>query len=270
MKLAIAILALICLWMSSAVAQQTTITGSFVQGGLVVGKTIVGATVQFAGRTLRVSDDGVFVFGFHRDDPPSMHLAVQYPDGEAETINLTVAQRDYDIQRINGLPKKKVTPPKDVIERIQREAAAVRKARSRDTTGTEFLDGFLWPVDGKITGVYGSQRILNGKPRQPHYGIDIAAPKGTPVLAPAAGIVSFAEGDLYYSGGTLMIDHGHGFASTFLHMETLAVQVGQHVNQGDPIGTVGSTGRSTGPHLDWRVNWFEKRLDAQLLDFIQK
>ncbi|RVU36983.1 M23 family metallopeptidase [Hwanghaeella grinnelliae] len=237
---------------------------------MVIGHTEPGATVRFADRTLRVSDDGVFVFGFHRDDPPNMSLEVEYPDKTAETIALEIAQRQYDIQRIDGLPQKKVSPPAEVIERIQREAAAVRKARARDTGIEEFVNGFLWPVDGPISGVYGSQRVLNGKPRQPHYGVDVAAPTGTPVAAPAAGTVSFAEPDLYFSGGTLMIDHGHGLASAFLHMQSVEVKVGERVERGQRIGTVGATGRATGAHLDWRVNWFEKRLDPQLLTIIKQ
>ena len=252
-----------------ALADRTVLDGVFSQGGMVIGQTEPGATVRFADRTLRVSKDGTFVFGFHRDDPPTMSLEVEYPDKTSETIPLTVAQRQYDIQRIDGLPQKKVSPPAEVIERIQREAAAVRAARAGDTDIQEFVHGFLWPVDGPISGVYGSQRVLNGEPRQPHYGVDIAAPTGTPVAAPAAGTISFAEPDLYFSGGTLMIDHGHGLASAFLHMQSVEVAVGQRVERGQRIGTVGATGRATGAHLDWRVNWFEKRLDPQLLTIVK-
>lgn len=253
-----------------AQAGQTSLDGVFSQGGMVIGRTEPGARVHFEDRRLRVSQDGVFIFGFHRDDPPNMSLHIAYPDNTEETIALKVEQRQYDIQRIDGLPQKKVSPPPDVIERIQREAAAVRKARARDTDIEAFLLGFLWPADGPITGVYGSQRVLNGEPRQPHYGVDVAAPTGTPVVAPAAGTVSFAEPDLYFSGGTLMIDHGHGLASAFLHMEKIEVKLGDRIERGQRIGTIGATGRATGAHLDWRVNWFEKRLDPQLLTIVQE
>jgi len=266
----IVLLATLFLATFPALAGRTVLDGVFSQGGMVIGHTEPGAKVRFADRVLRVSEHGTFVFGFHRDDPPTMSLEVEYPDETVETIALEVEQRQYDIQRIDGLPQKKVSPPAEVIERIQREAAAVREARARDTELEEFTHGFLWPVDGPISGVYGSQRILNGKPRQPHYGVDVAAPAGTPVSAPAAGTVSFAEPDLYFSGGTLMIDHGHGLASAFLHMQSVDVTVGQRVERGQRIGTVGATGRATGAHLDWRVNWFEKRLDPQLLSIVEQ
>lgn len=263
------LLVLVLFSVSPAFADRTELNGVFSQGGMIIGRTEPGAVVRFEDRVLQVSKDGIFVFGFHRDDPPDMTLAIYYPDKTAETIALKVAQREYDIQRIDGLPQKKVTPPAEVIARIQREAAAVREARARDTAMEEFLNGFLWPVDGPITGIYGSQRILNGNPRQPHYGVDIAAATGTAIIAPAAGTISFAETDLYFSGGTLMIDHGHGLASAFLHMESIDVAPGERVERGQRIGTVGATGRATGAHLDWRVNWFEKRLDPQLLTIVK-
>ena len=158
-----------------------------------------------------------------------------------------------------------VTPPESVLARIKSENAKIAEARAQDRAEPDYLTGFVWPTVGRISGVYGSQRILNGKPRQPHYGIDIAAPAGTPVRAPADGIVTLAEGDLYYTGGTLIIDHGHGLTSAFLHMKDVEVALGQRVRQGERIGTVGSTGRSTGPHLDWRINWFKARIDPSLL-----
>jgi len=269
-RILVPLVALVLLAAFPALAERTILNGVFSQGGLVIGRTEPGATVRFEDRVLRVSGDGVFAFGFHRDDPPEMSLQIDYPDKSGETIPLKVKQRSYDIQRIDGLPQKKVTPPPEVIERIQREAAAVREARARDTAVEEFLNGFLWPVDGPISGVYGSQRVLNGTPRQPHYGVDVAAPVGTPVVAPAAGTVSFADADLYYSGGTLMIDHGHGLASAFLHMHSVDVAAGERVQRGQRIGTVGATGRVTGAHLDWRVNWFEKRLDPQLLTIVKE
>lgn len=258
---------LLCLLLlcGPAWAGSVDLSGPFVQGGMIVGKTAPGATAALDGKPLRVSEDGVFVFGLHRDDTGSVTLSVILPDGKAISRSEKIEPRTFDIQRIDGLPPKKVTPPEEVLNRIRREAEAVRAARARDTAIVAFAGSFLWPVEGRISGVYGSQRILNGQPRQPHYGVDIAAATGTPVAAPAAGLVSFADNDLYFSGGTLMIDHGHGVASTFLHLEKIDVKVGDWVERGARIGTVGETGRATGPHLDWRVNWFEKRLDPQLL-----
>lgn len=241
-----------------------SLDGQFVQGGFAFGEVLPGSAVSFDGIDVTVGADGRFVIGFHRDDPAQMVLTVIGPDGVTIDKPLAIAQRDYDIQYIDGLPPNKVTPPQEVLDRISADAALVRGARNRNSPDTWYDSGWVWPTVGRISGVFGSQRVLNGKPRQPHYGIDIAAPAGTPVLAPADGVVSLVHPDMYYSGGTMMIDHGRGLASTFLHMDTITVQEGQAVRQGDPVGTVGSTGRSTGPHLDWRINWFGKRLDAAL------
>lgn len=255
------------LWQSSpaGAAGLFELQGSFVEGGLALGRTEPDATVTFDGRPIRVAPDGRFVIGFHRDEADELLLVIDHSDGQRTKRWLPVAQREYDIQRIDGLPPKKVSPPQEVQDRISAEAAMVRKARAVDSPRTWFDSGWRWPVTGRITGVFGSQRILNGQPKQPHYGIDIAAPEGTPFFAPSDGTVSLVHDDMYYSGGTLMIDHGHGLASTFLHLATIEVTEGDRVRKGDRLGTVGSTGRSTGPHLDWRVNWFDKRLDAALL-----
>ena len=246
-------------------AVTLTLEGDKVQGGLMLGRTDPGTAVFFDGRSIRVSPDGQFVIGFTRDAKPSAMLELRAPDGGVRTEKITVKKRDYKIQRIDGLPPKMVTPPKNVLDRIRRENRMIRKARSQDTGETLYLSGWIWPSTGRISGVYGSQRILNGKPRQPHYGIDIAAPAGTTVVAPSDGIVSLVETDFYYTGGTIILDHGHGLSSAFLHMKDVTVKKGQRVRQGDKIGTVGSTGRSTGAHLDWRINLFDARIDPALL-----
>ncbi len=244
---------------------QVKLEGDFVQGGLVFGRAAPGAEVALDGRPLRLDPEGRFVFGFHRDAPAEAVLSLRTPEGLTEERRLAIESRDYEVQRIDGLPPKMVTPPDSVLARIKADAAKVRAARAEDLPRGDFLGGFIWPAHGRISGVYGSQRILNGQPRQPHYGIDVAAPTGAPVWAPAGGVVTLAEDDLYYTGGTVIIDHGHGLSSTFLHMETVTVKVGDEVRQGDPLGTIGATGRATGPHLDWRMNWFEARVDPQLL-----
>ncbi|MCG8361557.1 MAG: M23 family metallopeptidase [Kiloniellales bacterium] len=246
-------------------ADEPDLQGDFVQGGLVQGRTVPGAEVRLGERRVRVSADGRFILGFGRDAAASQALRVTLPDGTVVARTLTVAPRDYAVQRIDGLPPSKVTPPAEVLARIKREAAEIRAVRDRDRPERGFDSGFIWPVTGRISGVFGSQRILNGEPRQPHYGIDIAAPAGTPVVAPADGVVTYRNADMYFSGGTLMIDHGQGLMSGFLHLQSIAVAEGQPVAQGETIGTVGATGRATGPHLDWRVNWFQERLDAGLL-----
>ncbi len=182
---------------------------------------------------------------------------------------LQVARREYNIQRVEGVPQATVTPPPEQLERIRREAALVADARAPSIERPELIEkvlaGFVWPAQGPISGVYGSQRFYNGEPRNPHYGVDVAVPKGTPVHAPAAGVVTLAEPDLYFSGGTVILDHGYRLSSTFLHMSEVSVQVGDELQAGDLIGAVGSTGRATGPHLDWRMNWRQERIDPQLL-----
>lgn len=250
---------------ASAAAEDLRLDGEFAQGGLVMGTTAPGAEVTYNGRLLRVSPKGQFLFGFGREAPSEGRLQVRLPDGREIERVLEIRQRDYKIQRIDGLPPKMVTPPQEVLDRIARESAQIAAVRAVDRAETDFESGFDWPAYGRISGVYGSQRVLNGEPRRPHYGIDIAAPAGSPVVAPADGIVSLAEHDLYYTGGTIIIDHGHGLTSAFLHMKDVTVSPGQKVRKGTPIGTVGSTGRSTGPHLDWRINWFEERLDPAFL-----
>lgn len=235
------------------------------QGGLVRGGAPPGTAITLDGRHLRVSPEGYFAFGFGRDAPPEAVLVVSYPGGEQETRSLAIAPRDYRIQHIDGLPKKMVTPPPEILKRIREEGAKVREARAFDTADMDLFAPFVWPARGPISGVYGSQRILNGEPRRPHFGVDIAAPTGTPVRAPAGGGIRLAEPGLYYSGGTVILDHGHGLSSSFLHMSRVDVAVGQQVAQGEVIGAIGATGRVTGAHLDWRMNWFERRLDPALL-----
>jgi murein DD-endopeptidase MepM/ murein hydrolase activator NlpD len=246
-------------------APAVALTGAFTQGGLVLGRTEPGSRVEFEGRPVHVSPDGLFLIGFGREAPPEALLRVTTPDGRVEQRRITVAARTYEIQRIDGLPEKMVSPDKALLARIAAEAAAVAHARAHDTEASWFAQGFVWPATGPISGVYGSQRILNGKPRQPHYGVDIAAPAGTPVGAPGEGIVVLAEPDLYLSGGTIIIDHGQGLSSTLMHLASVEVRVGDHVMPGERIGTVGATGRATGPHLDWRINLFDTRIDPQLV-----
>ena len=229
------------------------------------GRVAPGTEVRFLGRRVRVSPDGLFVIGFGRDFAPKATLKLRHADGREEVRDLTIRRRQYRIQRIDGLPPKMVTPSAKALSRIRREAALIRAVRATDTGRAWFRDGFAWPAIGPISGVFGSQRVLNGKPRRPHYGVDVAAPEGTIVRAPAPGRVALAEPDLYFTGGTVMVDHGHGLTSVYSHLASVTVTVGRTLAQGDPLGTIGATGRATGAHLDWRLNWFEQRLDPALL-----
>ncbi len=252
------LLALLCLPLSG---QALELEGELSQGALVRGQVAPGSQVWLNGEPVRVNAGGRFVMGFDRSAERQQQLTVAGPDGSRQQRTLTLAERDYQVQRIEGVPSRTVTPSEEHLARIRREAEQVREVRKTDSSLEGFLDSFIWPASGRITGVYGSQRIYNGEPRSPHYGIDIAAPAGAPVVAPADGVVTLAAPDLFYSGGTLIIDHGYGVSSTFLHLSAFEVEPGDRVRQGDLVARVGSSGRSTGPHLDWRMNWYEVRVD---------
>lgn len=239
--------------------------GEFIQGGLLVGHAAKGAKVTFDDIKVKVSADGVFLVGFGRDHPKESQLKVILPSGKKIFRTLKVQQRDYKIQRIDGLPKRKVSPKKMDYKRIKKESTKIKTARRMNEGRTDYLSGWHWPVKGPISGVYGSQRILNGKPRRPHFGVDIAVPTGTLVTAPADGVVTLAESDLFFSGGTLIVDHGQKLSSSFLHLSEILVEVGTRVRVGDPIAKVGATGRVTGAHLDWRMNFHKHQIDPQLL-----
>lgn len=240
-------------------------TGRFTQGALLLGETEPGAKVWLDGKPVRVHSDGRFVIGFGYDAPPTARLEIENNQGRRAAETLTIEKRQYDIQRIDGLPPAQVTPPPQILDRIKRENERIADVRRIDTADPLIFGGWVWPADGRVTGIYGSQRILNGEARQPHFGIDIAAPEGSPVRATTDGIVTLADADLYFTGGTIIIDHGFGVSATYSHLKTLNVKEGDRVRQGQVIATVGSTGRSTGPHLDWRVNWFNVRIDPQLV-----
>jgi murein DD-endopeptidase MepM/ murein hydrolase activator NlpD len=239
--------------------------GSFVQGGLVLGKVPLGYSVIYGDQKLKISDKGYFLLGFGRDAPETVMLTVVDAQAKQSIEALSLIQRVYSTQRIEGVPQQTVTPSETDLNRIRNDARMVSTARAQITDKLDFLDGFVLPLDGTVTGVYGSQRVYNGVPKRPHYGIDYAAPTGTPVAAPAAGTVVFAHSDLFYSGGTLIIDHGHGLNSTFLHLSEILVEQGQRVERGALVAKVGASGRATGPHLDWRMNWRNERIDPDLV-----
>ncbi len=235
--------------------------GKFIQGHFIIGKTDPSSKVKIDKKQIKVSKNGYFAFGLEKDRKYDVVITIE-KDGVKNKITKRVQKRKYNIQRIDGLEEKKVTPPEEVYERIKKENKLIAEARAIDSDLDFFKDKFIIPVDDAvITGVYGSQRILNGKPRWPHYGLDFAQKEGTPVKAMLNGTVTLVEPDLYYTGGTLIFDHGHGISTLYMHMKEIFVKKGQKINQGDIIGTVGATGRATGPHLDIRLNWFGTRLD---------
>lgn len=268
LKTQCALLAALLLAPCMAAAQQcVSLQGQLVQGGLIWGQAAPGSRVTLDEEPLDVLADGTFIAGFGRDAAPGAELVVT--ESGSCTQALQIARREYNIQRVEGVPQETVTPPPEQLERIRKERELVRSAKSRTLRRPELLQaalaGFQWPAVGPISGVYGSQRVYNGEPRSPHYGVDVAMPTGTPVRAPAAGVITLAEPDLFYSGGTIILDHGYRLSSSFLHLSKVSVAVGQEVRAGDVIGEIGASGRATGPHLDWRMSWRSQRIDPQLL-----
>lgn len=266
-KIIIGILIYIGSFGVNAVESKVKLTGKFIQGGLVYGVTdsdIVKAKLGTVDLPI-YNDKRLVVFGFGRDAEAVDILSLEFADGTLFNQKLYIESREYDIDKVNGVAGKYVSPPKEVLTRISQEAGLIKAARAEMTYRLDFVNDVIQPAKGRISGVYGSQRVFNGVPKRPHFGLDIAAPTGTPVVAPWNGKVVLAEPDLYYSGGTLIIDHGMGITSTYIHLSKIDVAVGTVVTQGDKIAEIGATGRVTGAHLDWRLNWFTRRLDPQLL-----
>lgn len=254
---------MLLLWSLSLSA--ITLEGEKTQGSLLRGTAEPGTLVWLNGDPVKVSAQGYFAIGFGRDASLEHTLEYQPPGQEKQSMTLSLSKREYKIQHIEGLPPKMVTPPEEVLERIRNDNRQVALARQINDDRVDFMAQFMWPAEGPISGVYGSQRVLNDIPKRPHFGVDVAGPVGTPVHAPADGIVTLWVPDMYYSGGTMIIDHGHGVSSTFLHLHKSHVEQGSKVKQGQLVAEIGNTGRTTGPHLDWRINWFKERLDPALL-----
>ena len=221
---------------------------------MVIGNTSPATIVEVGGRTLSVAADGNFVFGVGRDEKGPLLVKIKQPASGWVEQRIAITPRDWPIENIKGVPPKTVNPPPEIAARIAREQAQVAATRDRDDPREDFAETFQWPVQGRISGRFGNQRVYNGTPKSPHSGMDIAVPTGTPVRAPASGVVTFAAPDLYLTGGTVLLDHGHGISSNFLHLSRIDVKVGDVVKQGDVIGAVGATGRATGPHLHWGMS----------------
>jgi len=244
-------------------AEDIKLQGELTQGSLLIGKVTPGSHVSLDGKELDVTRFGEFVFGFGRDSKLDHQISWKDPHNTLHIKNLKLKKRQYKTQKVDGVPQKTVTPSQDKLARIRAETALVKAARETRSMHRYFLQAFIAPFDGPVTGVYGSQRIYNGTPKRPHFGLDYAGPVGALIHAPANGVVTLTHDDMFYSGGTLILDHGHGVSSTFIHLSELLVHDGQEIKQGDVIAKVGAGGRSTGPHLDWRVNWYDVRIDPQ-------
>ncbi len=248
---------------SRAETSRLSLSGSLEEGGLVVGRAPLGTRILLDGNAIGVSGEGLFAFGFSYDQTKPALIDAHYADGSSETREVPPLVRKYEVQAINGLPEEYVSPPPEILARIKRENHLISVARARDTDGSDFASGLDWPVPGIVSGVFGSQRILNGKPMAPHLGVDIAAPAGTPIHAPADGVVSISD-DYYLDGGFTLLDHGRGVSTCYLHQSKRFVSEGDAVKRGEAIGLVGQTGRATGPHVHWGFNWFQVKLDASL------
>lgn len=246
-------------------AGDVRLHGEWRQGSVLVGQVEPGTRVWFRGVELKLTPQGDFVFGLDRDEEAEVWFKVQKPGSEPVSERHVVAKRDYEIQKIDGLAQDKVEPPKWALPRIAEDARRLKAARSQNLDQTGFAQAFIWPVTGRISGIFGSQRILNGTPKSPHAGVDVAVPTGTELRAPADGVVTLAVPDMYYTGGTLIIDHGHGLSSLMIHLSKLVAQEGQPVKQGEVVGLAGMTGRATGPHLHWAMSWLGARVDPQTL-----
>ena len=245
--------------------ERVVFPASVPQGALVFGKVPPGSQVRYRERLLRATGYGTVAFGVGRDETGPLKVDVTLPSGRVEPVSIAVTPRDWPVEHVNGVPPKTVNPPPEIAARIQREQALVTAARERDDERTDFALPFQWPVQGRISGRFGNARVYNGQPGAGHSGMDIAAPDGTPVKAPAGGVVTFASPDLYLTGGTVLLDHGHGVSSNCLHLSRIDVRVGDRIEPGQVIGAVGATGRATGPHLHWGMNWFDTRIDPLLV-----
>lgn len=250
---------------SDSVNTPIEFRGEFAQGGLIRGYAPGVEKVFLDDLAVQPTESGHFVFGFGRNASSAATLSVVFADGHVHKRQLSIRQRIYPTQRVDGVPNKTVNPPAEVLARIRSETQEIKRARAKTMSFDHFSGDFMWPLQGPISGVYGSQRIYNGVPKRPHYGVDVAAPVGTKVKAPAAGTVTLAQRDNYYSGGTLIIDHGYNLSSTMIHLSRILVAEGEQVVQGQYVAEVGQGGRATGPHLDWRMNWKNRRIDPQLI-----
>jgi len=242
---------------------RIVLAGSMKQGSLVVARARGARRVHVDGTAVSVSPEGMFAFGFAFDQTKPSHLSVGYADGSSDDSDVTPEIRQYEVQSITGLPPSLVTPSPEDQARIQREHALVAEARKTDSDAIWFSEPFDWPANGIISGLFGSQRILNGVPGAPHFGVDIAAAVGAPIRAPVNGTVLIAQ-EFFLEGGYTMLDHGHGVFTGYMHQSRLLVKQGDRVERGQQIGLVGKTGRATGPHVHWSLNWFQVRLDPSL------
>lgn len=250
---------------AGAAEPQINCIGDYIEGAAIICRAVPGVVVSLGDQSATADENGWLILGLNRDSDDEMEFSARFPDGMVLSQTHEISQREYSIQRIEGVPPQTVNPPEEVWALIREQSRIKAAAYTSRWEGNGFAEGFVVPAEGVITGVYGSQRFYNGEPRRPHYGIDYANEAGTPVRAPASGIVTLAHSDMYYEGGLIFIDHGQGFTSAFLHLGAVHVEVGDVVAQGDLIGEIGAGGRATGAHLDWRIKWRNRYIDPALV-----
>ena len=225
--------------------------GKAAQGEILKGYAPGAQKILFDDREYMLSPSGNFLLAFGRDEAASKKLTVVESNGNIKDYPLNIAATKWDIQDIKGIPQKKVTPSAADQKEISRERSDLKKALAEGLNKNYWEKGFIMPVKGRISGHFGGQRIMNGKKMNPHQGTDIAAPEGTPVKAASNGIIRLSGGNYFYSGNTIVIDHGHRLFTIYAHLKETSVKPGDYVKQGQIIGKVGKTGRVTGPHLHW-------------------
>jgi len=241
------------------------INGEITQGALIIGKEQPDKSIYINKQKIKLSKNGIFVFGINYNQTGNVVIESVDKNNQITSKTYKIKKRQYKIQKIDGLHEKMVTPDQESLEIIKKENDLIKNAQLINSDFEFFLSGFSKPIDGVISGVYGSQRILNGKPRSPHLGIDFAAPKGTEVKSPADGYVTLAEKGFYFTGGSIILDHGHGVSTIYAHLDEILVRKDELIKKGQVIGKVGSTGRATGPHLHFGVNWFDAKIDPELI-----
>lgn len=246
-------------------AEAVEVCGHLNQGELVVGKAGKGSTVSFNGENIAVDEDGVFLMSFGRDEKEDQLLSVVDAKKNQNDFVLSIAPTKWNIQNIKGVPPRKVNPSDGDLAAINKENTLLKQAFKTNTNQPFWRNGFIMPVEGRISGEFGGQRIMNNTPKSPHRGMDIAAKEGTPVKASAQGKVVLAYPDLFYSGNVVVIDHGFGLQTVYAHLKEMKVKLGDEVNQGDIIGLVGKTGRATGPHLHFGASLRNMRFNPQSL-----
>ncbi|WP_298674484.1 M23 family metallopeptidase [uncultured Sphingomonas sp.] len=242
------------------------LSGTARQGAVMLGTAPAGAiALSLDGSPIGVAPDHRFIIAFDRDAAPRATLAATLADGRQVTQELEIAPGDWRIERLDTVAKTPV-PSAEFARRRPPELAEIRAARETRTDAQGWRQHFIWPATGRISGLFGAQRIYRGEPGAYHGGVDVAKPAGAPVVAPADGVVILAAtAPFTLEGNLLMIDHGMGLNSAFLHLSKIAVKVGEHVRQGQEIGLVGATGRASGPHLHWAMMWQGRRIDPMLL-----